>query len=179
LSCVISYHITSIAHNQYTDISTFFQTNIYIYLCIYAQLILGGGRKVSGSVDVVSRLHRAELAPSCKLDSHEVTVKPVLPGKVQPLGERDTLHDGAVLYALNQTYEFEHTDAEQSVRITFPAVNGILYESRFSQQFFTLCDPSGRCVHVGDAWPEDKKLACKGTYKVSLQLRHPTVSVRD
>jgi len=136
-----------------------------------------GGTKLSEPVRVNAVLHKADVSPSGKLDKWISVVKPVAVGKISPLGERDVLPDGKILYSLVLEYEVDLADAFEVV-CRFPALQGILYESEFHAQFYMIYDAKKMLMGVGDAWPSYVKLG-KGKYTVRLQVRHSSIAALE
>ena len=63
------------------------------------------------SYHLLPSLASQEIAPSAKLDRWLQVVRPVRLGKINALGERDTMLDGSPLYQLVLEYEVEQAEA--------------------------------------------------------------------
>jgi tripeptidyl-peptidase-2 len=144
-------------------------------LTTYVHLL--GGQRVSEQVRLVAQLMTVNIQPSAKLDKWKSVSKPLVAGKVLPLGERDILSDGTPLYQLLLEYSFEQSETSEVVH-QWPGLQGVLYESDFHGQFFMIFDNKKKLVFVGDANPKKNKLQ-KGKYTVRLQVRHEMVSVLE
>ena len=135
-----------------------------------AEVVITGGTKVSNLLRISSPLAACDITPSAKLDKWTTVIKPIQSGKVAPLGERDILSDGSILYQLILEYE---CDLPESGDITprFPGLQGVLYESEFHAQFFMIYDSRKKLIGSGDSWPSPTK-CIKGKHVVRLNVRH-------
>jgi hypothetical protein len=150
------------------------------------RVLLHGGCRVSGMVRVANTLGAGivEIHPSAKLEKWVAVVKPVAPGKVSTLGERDALMtDGpgrtadTPLYQLVLEYDVDLAEPAE-VTPTWPSLQGILYESDYLAQFFLIFDSRRKLMGQGDAWPSATKLG-KGRHVVRLQVKHPSVAALE
>ena len=142
-----------------------------------SSLVVIGGQRVSDIIRLEARLMTVELSPAAKLDKWRAVVKPTSTGKILPLGERDIYPDGSVIYQLILEYEFDNIEAGD-VTPRWPGLNGILYESDYTNQFFLLYDSRKKLLGSGDAWPPAIKVG-KGKHTVRLQVRHETVGALE
>jgi tripeptidyl-peptidase II len=145
-----------------------------------SKLCIEGGCRVAQPIDIVASLHDVNMDVSGSLNAIRTVYKPSALGSIVPLGERDVYTKGERHYALNLSYEFEQSEATKTEAVCkFPGCQGILYESRLHSQFFTVFNPHGKVIAVGDSWPDKMSLTCKGKYKVNMQLRCQSLSVLE
>jgi len=140
-----------------------------------SEVVITGGSKVSNLIRVSSLLATSEINPSAKLDKWISPVKPTQSGKISPMGSRDILANGTVLYQLILEYEIDLTE-NYDVTPRFPGLQGVLYESEFHAQFFMVYDSKKKLIGTGDAWPSSIKCG-KGKYVIRLNVRHTSSSV--
>lgn len=154
---------------------TAFNATVYFrgVVPVPSSVTIHGGSKLSEPIRVSAVLHKADLSPCGKLDKWTSVIKPIAVGKISPLGERDVLPDGKILYSLMLEYEIDLSDSFDVV-CRFPALQGVLYESYFHAQFYMIYDAKKLLMGVGDAWPSYLKLN-KGKYTVRLLVRHSSV----
>jgi hypothetical protein len=138
-----------------------------------SSLHVAGGSGVGPQVRVTSHLGAVDCLPQGKLDKSIVAYRPLAgAGAVpRPLGCRDVMPDGTVLYGVDLDYAFEQEQAGSvSVTPTWPGLNGVLYESCFVAQLYRITAASdGRVLGSGDAWPSAVKLP-KGRYCCRLSV---------
>lgn len=137
-----------------------------------SEVLLGPARPVA-RVEVASPLQIASLKPSGSLTR---LLRPLRPAswslRPAPDAGRNALFGGRRIYQLLLTYTFElGTKSAASVTPRVPALNGLLYESAYGAQLWTLLDSNRREVAAGDAWPSGVKLG-KGKYTLRLQVHH-------
>ena len=121
-----------------------------------------------------------EIQPVPKLDRWITAIKPIAPGKISSMGERDILlTDGpgptpnTPVYQLILEYEVDMSDPAE-VTPTWPGLQGCLYESNFLSQFFLIFDSKKKLLGSGDAWPSAVKIG-KGRHVIRLQITHAAV----
>jgi hypothetical protein len=130
-------------------------------------------QRVSELIRMRAALSGVDISPSAKLDKWTTCVRPLSAGKVASLGSRDVLPNGSRIYELGLDYEAELTeDADISPR--WPGLQGVLYESDFYAQLYTIFDTKKRQVGVGDAFTSPIKVK-KGKVSIRLQVRHTSV----
>ena len=131
------------------------------------RILIPGGCRVSEIIRVHNTMSMGvvDIAPAAKLDHWVAVVKPLAPGKIASLGERDALlTDGpgrtadTPIYQLVLEYEVDLAEATE-VTPTWPALQGILYESNFLAQFFMIFDSKRKLLGTGDAWPSATKVS--------------------
>ena len=150
------------------------------------RVLLTGGCRVSPIIRVSNTLSTnvVEINPVPKLDRWISAIKPMAPGKITSMGERDVLlSDGpgitpdTPLYQLILEYEIDMNDAAE-ITPTWPGLQGCLYESDFLSQFFLIFDSKRKLLGSGDAWPSAVKIG-KGRHVVRLQIKHPAVTTLE
>jgi tripeptidyl-peptidase II len=135
-----------------------------------SSVVLHGGACVSKQVRITSHLATVDCAPSGKLSKSISAIKPLFSSKVWPIGPRDVMPNGKIIYGIDINYCFEQPE-NLSTKPTWPGLNGVLYESAYIAQFYTVTNAvDGRVVCTGDAWPSSSKLG-KGVYQVRLHVR--------
>jgi len=142
-------------------------------------LLLLGGQKVSPLVTVFNRLAAGpvDITPVGKLDKWTSVIKPSVAGKISPLGERDIMPGGEVMYQLIIEYEVSQTEAGD-ITCRFPGLQGALYESQFQSQFFMVFDKNKKLLGTGDFRPSPIK-TLKGKHTVRIQIKHTQISVLE
>lgn len=140
-----------------------------------SEVVITGGSKVSNLIRVSSSSSTTEINPSAKLDKWISPVKPIQSGKILPMGSRDVLANGNVLYQLILEYEIDLTESYDIIP-RFPGLQGVLYESEFHAQFFMIYDSRKKLIGTGDAWPSSIKCS-KGKFIIRLNVRHTSSSV--
>ena len=77
-----------------------------------------------------------------------------------PLGSRDIIPPGRVIYELQLTYTF---NVSKSTEITpdLSLLNDVLYESEFESQLWMLYNSQKQLVGTGDAYPTRYTLKVK------------------
>ena len=173
-----------------------------------AGLFLRGGCRVSPRLHLSALLSEVEVCPQGKFTHYSRSIRPVKKGRVLPLGERDVEPDdpesadmdidtvsgkieneyggngaeGKTLYQLVLEYRVV-LEGGCDVCFQWDGLQGVLYESRFHCQFFTLYNACNQRVFHGDAF--DGRKMCKisggegGVYMVRLDIRHPTPTILE
>ncbi len=70
-----------------------------------SSICITGGQRMSKIIRLFASLSPVEISPAGKLETWQSCIKPVVVGKVAPLGERDILLDGRPVYQLVLEYE--------------------------------------------------------------------------
>lgn len=120
-------------------------------------------------VSVRSALGVEHLAPRAALKTHRAIVPPEKTELEALSPERDQLPDGGRIYELRLTYSFDQPKAGK-VTPRFP-FDGLLYDSPFSAQLWSIYDAGKRRVATGDMFPAAVELQ-KGRHTLELILRH-------
>jgi len=121
--------------------------------------------------DVTCWFGEETVEPKATLTHRHITYRPKS-YNVQPLpaGYRDELPGGKSVYEIILTYNFD-MDKKANCKVTFPTLNGKLYDSPFGSQLFMVFDELKYHVSSGDAWPDSKTIP-KGKTTVRLHVRH-------
>lgn len=91
------------------------------------------------------------------------------------LGARDLLPDGKLMFQLILEFEFEIFEASSAIRVTFPGLNGRVYDALVEGgPFVTVSDSFRQLVLTSDIYPEEKSLN-RGTYFIRAAIRHENV----
>ena len=125
-------------------------------------------------IDVVATLGNERLAPRVTLKTHRTTISPGQATIKQLKSRRDNLSDNRQCYQLLLPYEFEQS---QPGRVTprFARIDGLLYDSDFGTQIWSLFDSNGRLVATDDTFPGPVRLK-KGIHSLVLELRHTDIA---
>jgi hypothetical protein len=106
--------------------------------------------------------------------------------------EGKSKYEGQRLYQLVLEYAIT-LEAGAQATPTWPGLQGVLYESRFHCQFYSVYHlaatdtdvnapgplVTGQRIGCGDAWPDAMKAPVAGAYLVRLHVRHPTISILE
>ena len=134
------------------------------------------GDAVYGRGDGATRLRVASLVgqekvePSAKFSLVERRLEAASSKVSELIGDRDRRDDGNASWELVATYGFE-LDDEADVRVTIPALNDRIYESKFESQLTFFRDERGRVHGVDDAFEPAWFSLAKGKWEVVLHLR--------
>ncbi|XP_037509766.1 tripeptidyl-peptidase 2 [Rhipicephalus sanguineus] len=121
--------------------------------------------------DVTSQLRPEEVSPAASLKQHVIVLRPA-ESKVRPLGARDVIPDGRVIYEIQLTYNFALSKATE-VTPSFSLLSELLYESEYESQLWMIFDNNKQLLASGDAYPGrySTKLE-KGDYVLRVHVRH-------
>uniref|UniRef100_A0A224ZB69 Tripeptidyl-peptidase 2 n=1 Tax=Rhipicephalus zambeziensis TaxID=60191 RepID=A0A224ZB69_9ACAR len=121
--------------------------------------------------DVTSQLRPEEVSPAASLKQHVIVLRPS-ESKVQPLGARDVIPDGRVIYEIQLTYNFSLNKATE-VTPSCSLLSELLYESEYESQLWMIFDNNKQLLASGDAYPGrySTKLE-KGDYVLRVHVRH-------
>ena len=144
---------------------------------LHGNIVLYGGEHISRQLLLHSELMTIPIQPQGKLDKWRSVYHPSAPGKVLPLGERDSLFNGSTLYHLVLEYSFDQPEALEILPV-WPSLQGELYESDILGRFYMIFDQKKKLIAAGDAWPKKCKVN-KGKYTLRLQIRSEKTSVLD
>ncbi|KAH7963822.1 hypothetical protein HPB52_023145 [Rhipicephalus sanguineus] len=101
--------------------------------------------------DVTSQLRPEEVSPAASLKQHVIVLRPA-ESKVRPLGARDVIPDGRVIYEIQLTYNFALSKATE-VTPSFSLLSELLYESEYESQLWMIFDNNKQLLASGDAYP--------------------------
>lgn len=155
--------------------------------CLTASVHFQGVRPVPDTVIVnygcgakvrlASDLRDESILPKPTLDKCKTPLRPKS-ALVAPLkGDRDMWFACRRIYELVLTYEFTQADSGSCIPMA-PALNNLLYESAFEQQFYMVYDSNKKLLGVGDCFPKSHKVP-KGTITVRMQVRHDDAELLD
>ena len=97
----------------------------------------------------------------------------LLPNKSEVIllgSERDGLWDGQQTWQMVLEYEVEF-DSNTSIKVTNPALEGLLYDAPVSGQRIHVFDRNKQLVRTGDMYPVSFPVK-KGTHHIHVELRH-------
>ncbi|KAL1467155.1 hypothetical protein MTO96_026283 [Rhipicephalus appendiculatus] len=101
--------------------------------------------------DVTSQLRPEEVSPAASLKQHVIVLRPA-ESKVRPLGARDVIPDGRVIYEIQLTYNFSLNKATE-VTPSCSLLSELLYESEYESQLWMIFDNNKQLLASGDAYP--------------------------